>query len=369
MLRALLPSSLLLVAASAQTVPVFGGLDALDLAVQAAPDGAILVCAPGTYSGFTMSNKSLTILAPAGATVVGRITCNIQSQQTIRLVGIDMAGGTSYDDQHWVTCTGNVFLEDCLVGGVTRYNPNGDRGWVYVTDSTIDSSTLQVGLALQDTDCVVVDSIIYGGNSDPTGPTNYPVGAVELNTSTLRAERCLLQGTGSWMGPGEGITLNDSASVAWLAECDVRSQTPSGVAAYGYAFSTIYHDALTTFSGTTYNTVQVPLAQARWAARDWSAGGTSLVEFHDQPGELAVAVLSWSPTPAINPLIAEPVYFGSQLDFVIGPWAASDATGVATIAITLPPSPLLTNEELYVTGVFVTTTPWRSTAMLGGLVQ
>ena len=85
-------------------------------AVNAAPDGAVLLVAGGTYAGFTVFNKSLSILAVGGVTIQGTMTVSsIASDQTFVAAGLNVRppNETALIALQLEGSTGNVRFQDC----------------------------------------------------------------------------------------------------------------------------------------------------------------------------------------------------------------------------------------------------------------
>jgi len=122
------------VLAAAFPIPVFaGGVRILEptgtqnfadigSAVNAAPEGAVLLVGQGTYGGFTVSGKSLSILAVpnAAVTIQGRITVtSIGPSQTLVVGGLHVAppNETGLAALEVSGSTGNVRFQDCVFEG------------------------------------------------------------------------------------------------------------------------------------------------------------------------------------------------------------------------------------------------------------
>ena len=124
--RSLLPAALLVGAvagaASAQTVRIVGSgfpYANIQAAVDAAADGDVVLVKSGSYSAFTIQNKSLTVIEDAGNSVVVEqaIVASLDATKFVALRGLEFrrpyTEGQAGIDLVLSFVKGGVFVEDC----------------------------------------------------------------------------------------------------------------------------------------------------------------------------------------------------------------------------------------------------------------
>src|SRR6187402_812579 len=124
---------LLAAGASAQAVfvvaPVAGpGVFSTDIqpAVDAAANGDLVLVRAGTYFGFTIDGKGVSVVADAGATVVanGLVTVShVSASQRVLLQGLTVHGDNSSSAIITQDAPGPIWIESCTVTGGTRSGP------------------------------------------------------------------------------------------------------------------------------------------------------------------------------------------------------------------------------------------------------
>jgi hypothetical protein len=356
---------LLAAALTAQVIPVSGGGAALANAVAAAPSGATLVVAFGTYDDFIVVDKDLTLVAPARATITGAIEATQGTlRRTLVLVNLDVtdvpggfphgyAAGTVMvaDNLHMIDCTClalqvgiptpvpscHCWLERCIVHG----------GYA--------SNMLYANTAL-------VDCSIYGKQIYSSTFGWMPQNGLCL-VGSLRAER-------TQIASSIGATPSIAALGLWgpgtLAHCALNIGSPGSVGLSAHDQVTLWS---TTIAGSTLGpTTTRLLATAQWSQRNWSVGGTSVATFREAPNTAAAVIVSFQLEQANSPFAAEPLWVGST------PWGVwslgvTDAQGYHTAAVAIPNVPALQYTEAWLTGVFFDPIPLRTTSPIGGTIQ
>lgn len=225
----------------------------IQAAVNAALDGDVLLVGEGSYPGFTIDGKNLSIFAaPPGApvTVSGRVTLAHVSGSSA-LVGLSVVP-TAYDRALSVTdCAGDVVFQDCSFRGHDGYSspwttqdasPAVDIAQSLrvalvhcglVGGSSPDvlwfGNTGKHGLGLQGSSVAVYDSWVFGGSGGGSWH-DYPGEggpAADLQSSWMFASNSVFHGGDGgddyyqpvpWEGAcgGPGITLGATSSVHLL---------------------------------------------------------------------------------------------------------------------------------------------------------
>src|SRR4030095_11548979 len=148
---------LLASAASAQSVfvvaPVPGpGVFSTDIqpAINAAADGDLVLVEAGTYSGFTIDGKGVSVVADAGASVVANglvFVTHVAVSQRSLLQGLTVHGDNVLPAITLNANPGAIWIESCSVTGGTR-NASG-----------------LVGVSVNTSPSVVIQrSVMMGGN-------------------------------------------------------------------------------------------------------------------------------------------------------------------------------------------------------------
>lgn len=179
---------LLACGASAQSVfvvaPVLGpGVFSTDIqpAINAAAEGDLVLVKAGTYSGFTINAKSVSVVADAGASVVANgfvFVSGLAASQHALLQGLTLHGDNSNPAIVLLNDPGAIWIESCDVTGGTQ---NG-TGLVAVSVNSCPS--------------VVIERSIMTGGSGAVGNTN-DMGAPALHVA----------------GPASSVAVGDSQCI------------------------------------------------------------------------------------------------------------------------------------------------------------
>ena len=250
---------LLAASASAQTVYVVApmpgpGVFSTDIqpAIDAAVDGDLVLVKSGSYSGFNITAKGISVVADAGASVVANglvFISNISATQFVLLQGLTTHGDTTSPAIILLNAPGPIWIESCNVTGGVR----NASGLVGVQISTCPSVVIErsvmtggsgaaggttdqgaPGLHVANSTVTVGDSLCIGGNGAPTlvlGP-NAGFGAAGLRVlaaSTVFASGTTFKGGNgappappNFPGGGAGSGINTSGAVTVL-ECTSTS--------------------------------------------------------------------------------------------------------------------------------------------------
>lgn len=193
---------LLAAGASAQSVfvvaPVPGaGVFSTDIqtAINAAVDGDLVLVKGGSYPGFTINAKSISIVADTGASVVtnGQVfVSNLAASQSLLLQGITVLGNSSVPSLLTLNSPGPIWIESCNVTGGTR----SASGLVAVSINSCPSVVIQ-------------RSIMIGGSGAPGGTTDMGAPGLHVANSTVSvSDSQCVGGNGAHTttgGPNAGI--------------------------------------------------------------------------------------------------------------------------------------------------------------------
>lgn len=162
-------------------------------AVAAAPDGAVLQVLPGSYSPFTVSQKSLTILGGPGVQI-GDVLVNVRIEnllphQHVTLQDFSMTASlnssilTIADNQGTVVCKGlsdwnyglrmfidrsdDVRMHDCSFYTASSSPASWDDSNIQFADCSIDGSLLGAGITLQSCRVDFANTSIVSGAFSP----------------------------------------------------------------------------------------------------------------------------------------------------------------------------------------------------------
>jgi hypothetical protein len=358
---------LLLAPLSAQVIPVSGGGPALAQAIAAAPSGAVLMVAPGTYDGVTfVLNKDLTILAPQRATITDRLEAVAGSPtHTLRVVNLDLPQ-TSLPYPPWVSggllrTVGHLLVEHCTCARI-QIPDTGSRRRVHIANTSVGRDQIS---QLLNVDAVLVDSAFSGGGSGKVTFSGLQV------TGSLRAERITVA-SGNSSTPGIGLMVD---GVATIADSTLRGAV--GLPTYGTWGKSIDNTppgALTLSNCSTpegvSNAYQArPLVTARWHQRTWTVGGAASLDIRANSQEPVLLVAAWHLLPWQPPFAAEPIYAGATPLWCVVTVGSTDAQGRAVLPFALPNTGAARHFEAWLTAVGFDPAQLRTSVPLGGVIQ
>jgi hypothetical protein len=104
----------------------------LQLAIDGADDGDIIVVQPGTYSGAVITNRHLTVagvIGPAGErAIVGGLTIqDVDASRAVSVRGLATINSFVSGVVSVLDCDGPVLLEDCTVDATTLFQKNPSK--------------------------------------------------------------------------------------------------------------------------------------------------------------------------------------------------------------------------------------------------
>lgn len=197
----------------------------ISLAVPAAAEGDTILVKAGTYDGFIVVNKSLTIQADAGASVVVEHPITLHdfaANRSIVLRGLDVVTGLEVG-LIVANCAGTIWIEECTIS--------------HSEETCADSADLPGAEFTNCTSVILIRSEILpvdGYFNCPTYPDAVPSNTgLILTASTVHAIESTIRGGhgavawanpyGSWMrGHRGGLGARGTESFLFLSDCHVR---------------------------------------------------------------------------------------------------------------------------------------------------
>lgn len=212
-------------------------------AINVAHDGDTILVEGGTYQGFSIGNKSLTIVADSGAMarVAARVAVtNLASSKTVVLSGLRITGDGSYGNTPELMAglyvsgnSGPVRVEDCVIEGAwgatdvwcncAAYQPcDGGSGAMVVSNPAgvaFVGCTLTGGgsLGVYDCSCPPPTS---GNGGDGLYVKDGLVAAYDCAmTGGIGGPNCQTGGTG---GEGTRVTFGSTTTILMISNCALR---------------------------------------------------------------------------------------------------------------------------------------------------
>ena len=359
MFRTLASCSLLIVTVGAQVVPVSGGGAALQNAILAAPNNAVLVVAPGTYSSVSAQvAKNVTIVAPQGAVVSGGLVVTFNAMLRLTVVGLTLQA--SPQNPGLLATNGHLHAEQCSATGLVVSSAYG-VSTVYVRGGTFVGPEVK---HVQNAHVVLLDAAFVESTQFPSS------GLAVTGQCSLRAERISATGASIAPGPsmgGAGLFVEGDAVL-------VDSSFTGGFGTYQQNRAVYCLGQLTlsncTLSGPVAPTpVLRAVPSASFVTENWTPGSTSSVRLSEAPNRLVATVVSTDLVPWVSPNALERLYVGQTPNWLITSVGVTGAGGDLVVLLTLPNVPWLQYAPVWVTGAFVDPLPLRTTCPLGGLVR
>ena len=356
----------LCVAARAQVIHVSGSADALQNAAAAAPNGATLIVAPGIYNNVLLTNKILTIYAPQRAYVRGGIDMQgALSRLTVR--GLDVVTlflGYSHPGRIWTQ--GDLRVDDCTCHSIVVQSLT--RSTVVISRTTAIHPWSEA-LRLECCDATVTDSVFESGTI-----AGSVTPAIVSESSSVRFERVSATGSPGTSNGGRALVANASGcyptpSILTLADCTLSAGMNGTEAVQVTASTSLTMDQVSIHGTLSGPSTVANLATARFASGGWSVGGTTPIELDDEANSLGILILAGEVYAYSTPLIGEQLFVGLTPNYILWDYGISDAAGNLLVNVTLPNNPALRYRQIYATGIFLSSTPWRSTAAIGGLIE
>jgi hypothetical protein len=370
-----IPSCLLALigAVPAQTlIPVNGGGAALQVAANAAPNGSVLVVAPGQYDGFTVVDKDLTIHAPNRATIIGpmRATAGVGTpQRALTLIGLDVASafaGPSTTIPGRILAQDHLHVQNCTCEGIQVVPAvSGGSRTVVIADTTVRAGPLGGGgVRIEWANAVATDSSFTGGLVASSQGTISAMAGLILVQCDLRAERLVV--TGGSNGASHAVAVGAFGGVGTIADSQLLPGGP-GAFSVNWVFGTCTLWSTSTPGGGA-TVASRPLARAAWQQQQWTTGGTSSVVLTEVPSTAMAMVASLQAVPWTTPAALETLWIGATPDWVVTDFGPTDAQGRFTTTFMIPNVPSLRYTTAWLCGIAFDPLPLRSSAPIGGTI-
>jgi hypothetical protein len=328
----------------------------LPAAVAAVPDGSVLLVRPGSYSGFTLVGKGLTILADPGVAIVdGIVVSGLQVHQPLTLRGLQWPvafTSAGFDLLLLDQCAGPVLLEDLVQPAAFQCLPGSWPGLCFRAVGVHASNCAQVVLR----DCTIACTAGFSSSNVVLEATTvsgenvaYVNGAIQAARSAVSLSGGSLQLAGPTAirgGYGQGASLISSADGHGVVMSAGDLRVLDGVVASGagmfapVAFAvlalgsnaqvrvspraTILASATPPILGTTATVAPMPSATGTSAA----PGGVLAVTVATEPLDLVVVLIGLPGPPAAVP------------GFVDGFWLDAGAHLYHAIGVQQPSAPV-----------------------------
>ena len=341
--------------ACSQVIVVSGSGLALQNAILAAPDGAILVVPQNSsfLSVFVTVAKNVTVVAPLGATV-DNFDVTFTGPYRLTVVGLSVSSPFGGE----LGTNGNLVAENCTAG---RLLVNASAPvTVYVRNCWFAGGSVN---RLDNVNAVRVDSHFAGYSSTIVGYDGLRV----TGTGSLRAERTVFMGDAQ-MTVGIGLVVSTPAV---LTNCTAAGghgglPTTQGVSIQSTSTVTLSNCSLV---GPVIGTVtQRTVPSAAWLNRAWTVGGTSQVRFHENANRVVAVIAATDLVPLASPFASEPLYVGATSNWLVSSIGVTDGSGNLVATFSLPSAPALQYQSVWLTGAFVGSLPLSTSCPLGGVV-
>jgi hypothetical protein len=333
-------------------------------AVAAVPDGAVLDVRPGSYAGFSLSGKGLTVLGQPGVAITSTIAIgNTQAHHTIVLRELawptaQLASGNTLLQLD--TCRGPVLLEHLAQPPHTNCLPGSPLGGCHRTTGlsaqrcaqlAVQQCTLQCTAQLVDCDTLVVGSTIAGESAFlawtmQAGRTALLVqgGRVQIaGASTVTGGNGYPAGRfGAAAGHGVGAVGGDVRILDGIVGAGVNGWLPGyTVWTSGATLRIAPRVALFGPFGPLIGTDVMPTASGQGAA----PGGTLTAAVRSEPGDVVIVVVGL-PGPPTLLAGAQDAFW---IDAGVHVFATVGVQGVAPVTanVAVPPIPALRGTRLH----------------------
>lgn len=326
------------------------GANFIDLptAVAAVPDGAVLLVRAGSYQGFTMSGKGITILGGVGVDVASPIAIDhVAASQsvTLRQLNWTMPPVSGIYLLDLAQCAGPVSIE-----GITQpagwYSGFGGSG---VRANSCDALTLRecqiLSKVFLSASFAVIESCeIRGEDWSRWAMLSHGAGAIYLSGGLLQVSGAsLIQGGDGWISgpafhlPGDGI--NVSSGTLRVLGGVVRSGDVFGASPWGGGEAIHFTGAaprvsprVSLFSANT-GSPQVPNddVMPQLTSSGAPIGGTLSATVTTEPGDLTGLVVGLPGPTASLPGFADPFWIDPLLHVFVAIGTGPTLSGTAAV--------------------------------------
>ncbi|MCR9247761.1 MAG: hypothetical protein NXI31_22265 [bacterium] len=284
----------------ASQIVVSGGGLALRQAVNAAPSGAVLIVAPGSYDGFTIDAKGLTILGDT-VDIVGTIEIkNTQANQPVTLAGLSWSSAMPNTNGALLElrqCAGAVHVEEIVQP--SSIGPGYPVDGVNARDcAQLMLSNCTIGCVAALRDCnTVVDSCTIESEDILGGLSTAVRAAIRLWSGSLQiaGASVVRGGDGFRSGPtqaadGNGIMVSFDAHLRVLDGL-VSSGDDPGLAMGGHGIVSFQSTSVARIEprATVFGSSGIPVLSAGTVATE---SMPALVGGSDQPGGILTATVA-----------------------------------------------------------------------------
>lgn len=368
-----------------------GGFPTIQAAVDTARDGDILRIAPGTYGGFSVAGKGLTLLADQPGTVrilnlyVGdSVTFLPAPGQQVRLVDLRFERNPAAGDNVVGFGSGVVSIEACTFRG----------GHFAVLNIASNSVVVMRHCDVQgDNTPVLVSSQSHLVASECTfvsGPLSHSFedgSAIQLNAASAMFSACTMTGGAHPGGffafvAGSGVKgLNGSR--LWLVDCTARggdsatAVTPGGPAISNNGL-TSYHRC-TLIGGTSLAGPAPAIEGASIAEPQLGATSSPTVlqpgtnfgaVFTGEPGDIIVVLGTTELLAAqTTPLLAQPLLGFLAPNGIVVDAAVAGPQGSVAYTFPVPNTAAVRHLGVWFRGIDLATWPLQSSTVVGGVIR
>ena len=357
LVEGMVAAGFLVTSVRAQVIPVSGGGGALAAAIAAAPNDAVLVVAPGTYSIVALGvNKNVTIVAPQGATVDERLQIGFGGPYRLTVVGLSIMPSLLHPGA--LGTNGSLFAEGCS-GGVIQL------GGTSVVPVCMRNCSF--GYAAQNTmqnvDAVLLDSTFLGRTD--AGQFGFP-GLIVTGSGSMRAERTSMLGYGATFTSGDGLQISTPAV---FADCVLSGGSGAYQAAAVVSTSTVTLSNCTVTGSVSPAPTLRTVPSATFVNQAWTVGGSSQLRCHASANRVVALIAATDVVPWSSPFASEPLYVGATPNWLVSSLGVTDGSGDLVAAFALPGAAALQYQSVWLTCAVVDALPIATSCPLGGIVR
>lgn len=309
-------------------------------AVAAVPDGAVLLVRAGTYAGFAINSKGLTVLADPGVGVQGTIQIiNTTATQAVVLRNLEMIAFIDC-----LSCAGPVLLDQ--IGSVPT---SGGLLWVRQCSQVMATSSVFRGGGTQSAVSVISSQLAFVNSSADVVAPSYGAG-IWVNQSGSRVQ--VVSSVVQTM-IGAAIAVDVGNDVRLLGSSTVTAPPgPNNYAISSY-LSTVRRASTVSLNGTVQASSMVTVDDESLSGTGGALGGSVSATLNGANGNIALLVLGVTRTPLFLPGIIDSWWLDPAVSASV---ALAVQSGPLTATVPIPPTPALQGELFGFQGLFLTPT-------------